>query len=266
MNCKYIQDLLIEYLENNLNQEQANEVENHLISCENCRNEYQLAKQFLHTINDIEDEQPSANLSMNFNQLLEEEKENQRQESIQFTDQKENHYKFGEFLKYAAAILIIFGVGFLLGKNSPSTNDQSMMIASLQSDLNNMKQNLTMATLKQPTSSQRLKAVNILEKQDIADDKVLSVLVQTLQSDANVNVRMAAANALTKFAQHPLVRNAYLEALKNQKEPSIQITLINILIDIQENRAKILLEEIMKEDDNLPVVKEMAKEGIKVFV
>jgi len=266
MNCKYIQDLLIEYLENNLNQEQANEVENHLISCENCRNEYQLAKQFLHTINDIEDEQPSANLSMNFNQLLEEEKENQPQESIQFTDQKENHYKFGEFLKYAAAILIIFGVGFLLGKNSPSTNDQSMMIASLQSDLNNMKQNLTMATLKQPTSSQRLKAVNILEKQDVADDKVLSVLVQTLQSDANVNVRMAAANALTKFAQHPLVRNAYLEALKNQKEPSIQITLINILIDIQENRAKILLEEIMKEDDNLPVVKEMAKEGIKVFV
>ncbi|RKD98602.1 HEAT repeat domain-containing protein [Marinifilum flexuosum] len=266
MNCKYIQDLLIEYLEHNLNQEQANEVENHLISCENCRNEYQLAKQFLHTINDIEDEQPSANLSMNFNQLLEEEKENQRQESIQFTDQKENHYKFGEFLKYAAAILIIFGVGFLLGKNSPFTNDQSMMIASLQSDLNNMKQNLTMATLKQPTSSQRLKAVNILEKQDVADDKVLSVLVQTLQSDANVNVRMAAANALTKFAQHPLVRNAYLETLKNQKEPSIQITLINILIDIQENRAKILLEEIMKEDDNLPVVKEMAKEGIKVFV
>lgn len=266
MNCKYIQDLLIEFLENNLNQEQTNEVEKHLTTCENCRNEYQLAKQFLHTINDIEDEQPSANLSMNFNQILEEEKENQRQESIQFKDQKQNNYKFGEFLKYAAAILIIFGIGFLLGKNSPSTNDQSMIIASLQSDLNNMKQNLTMATLKQPTSSQRLKAVNILEKQAVADDKVLSVLVQTLQSDANVNVRMAAANALTKFAQHPLVRNAYLEALKNQKEPSIQITLINILIDIQENRAKILLEEIMKEDNSLPVVKEMAKEGIKVFV
>ncbi|PXY02494.1 hypothetical protein DF185_05080 [Marinifilum breve] len=266
MNCKYIEDLLIEYLDNNLNQEQANEVESHLTSCENCRNEYEHAKQFLHMINDIEDEQPSANLSMKFNQLLEEEKENQRQESNQFTDQKQNNYKFGEFLKYAAAILIIFGVGFLLGKNLPSTNDQSMVIASLQSDLNNMKQNLTMATLKQPTSSQRLKAVNILEKQDVADDKVLSVLVQTLQSDANVNVRMAAANALTKFAQHPLVRNAYLEALKNQKEPSIQITLINILIDIQENRAKILLEEIMKEDKSLPVVKEMAKEGIKVFV
>ena len=77
---------------------------------------------------------------------------------------------------------------------------------------------------------------------------------------------MAAANALTKFANHPLVRNAYLEALKNQKEPSIQITLINILIDIQENRAKILLEEILKEDNNLPVVKEMAKEGIKIFI
>ncbi|MCY1636650.1 HEAT repeat domain-containing protein [Marinifilum sp. D737] len=266
MNCKYIQDLLIEYLENNLNQEQANEVENHLISCENCRNEYQLTKQFLHTINDIEDEQPSANLSMNFNQLLEEEKENQRQESIQFTDQKENHYKFGEFLKYAAAILIIFGLGFLLGKNLPSTNDQSMMIASLQSDLHNMKQNLTMATLKQPTSSQRLKAVNLLEEHSQADDKVLSTLVQTLQSDANVNVRMAAANALVKFSNDPLVKNAFLEALKNQKEPSLQITLINILVNLQDERAKDLLQDILNEENNLPVVKELAREGIKVFI
>ena len=266
MNCKYIQDLLIEYLENKLNQEQTSEVENHLTTCEQCKNEYHLAKQFLHAINDIEDEQPSANLRMNFNQLLEEEKEIQRKESIQHLDQKQNNYRFGEFLKYAAAILIIFGIGFLFGKNLHSTNDQSMEIARLQTDLHNMKQNLTMATLKQPTSSQRLKAVGILEKQGHADDKVLLVLVKTLQSDANVNVRMAAANALTKFANHPLVRNAYLEALKNQKEPSIQITLINILINIQENRAKILLEEILKEENNLPVVKEMAKEGIKTFV
>lgn len=266
MNCKYIQDLLIEYIENNLNQEQVNEVENHLTSCENCRNEYEHAKQFLHTINDIEDEQPSANLSMKFNQLLEEEKENQRQESNQFTDQKQNNYKFGEFLKYAAAILIIFGLGFLLGKNLPSTNDQSMMIASLQSDLNNMKQNLTMATLKQPTSSQRLKAVNLLEEHSQADDKVLSTLVQTLQSDANVNVRMAAANALVKFSNDPLVKNAFLEALKNQKEPSLQITLINILVNLQDERAKDLLQDILNEENNLPVVKELAREGIKVFI
>ncbi|WP_171593583.1 HEAT repeat domain-containing protein [Marinifilum caeruleilacunae] len=266
MNCKNIQDLLVEYLEKDLNQEESHEVEKHLTNCESCRNEYQLAKQFLLAVNDIEDEQPSANLRMNFNQMLEEEKENLRKESLPITDTKQSNYRFGEFLKYAAAILIIFGIGFLFGKNLYTPNDRSMEIAQLQNDLQNMKQNLTMATLKQPTSSQRLKAVNILENQAGADDKVLSVLVQTLQSDANVNVRMAAANALTKFSHHPLVRNAYLEALKNQKEPSIQITLINILIDIQENRAKILLEEIMKEDNSLPVVKEMAKQGIKVFV
>ena len=266
MNCKYIQDLLIEYLENSLNKEQTNKVESHLTSCEQCRNEYQLAKQFLSAVNDVEDEQPSANLRMNFNQLLEEEKEIQTKESIITEPKKQNNYRFGEFLKYAAAILIIFGMGFLFGKNLHQTNDRSLEISQLQTDLYNMKQSLTMATLRQPTSSQRLKAVNILEKQGQGDDKVLTVLVQTLQSDANVNVRMAAANALTKFANHPLVRNAYLEALKNQKEPSIQITLINILIDIQENRAKILLEEILKEDNNLPVVKEMAKEGIKIFI
>lgn len=266
MNCTYIQDLLVEFHENTLNKEQTSEVESHLTSCAQCRHEYELTKQFLSAMNNVEDEQPSSNLKQNFNQLLETEKEIQSKDALHIEHKRQNSYQFGEFLKYAAAILIIFGIGFLLGKNLGPSDNQSMEIAQLQSDLHSMKQNLTLATLQQPTSSQRLKAVNILEKQGHGNDKVLSALVQTLQSDANVNVRMAAANALTKYANDPLVRNAYLEALKNQKEPSIQITLINILVDIKENRAKTLLEEILNEDNNLPVVKELATQGVKIFI
>ncbi|MPQ47102.1 hypothetical protein GCQ56_08740 [Marinifilum sp. N1E240] len=265
MECKYINDLLVEYIENDLNETQTKEVENHLTSCEHCRNEYELTKQFLSDINTTEDELPSSNLKKNFNQILKDEKMHQNVITFK-TENKNNGYKFGEFLKYAALIIIIFGIGVLLGKNMGQSTDQSLEIAKLQNDLNKMNQNLTLATLKQPTSSQRLKAVNQLEEHSQGDDKVLAILVQTLQSDANVNVRMAAANALVKFANNPLVKNAFLEALKNQKEPSLQITLINILVNLQDERAKDLLQDILTEEDNLPVVRELAKEGIKVFI
>lgn len=265
MECKYITDLLVEYLENKLSKMQTKEVENHLTSCEHCRNEYELTKQFLSEMNSTEDELPSSNLKKNFNQMLEDEKANLN--TITFKpENRKNDNKFGELLKYAALIIVIFGIGVLLGKNMGQSTDQSLEIAKLQNDLNKMNQNLTLATLKQPTSSQRLKAVNQLEEHSQGDDKVLAILVQTLQSDANVNVRMAAANALVKFANNPLVKNAFLEALKNQKEPSLQITLINILVNLQDERAKDLLQDILTEEDNLPVVRELAKEGIKVFI
>ncbi|MFA8435854.1 MAG: HEAT repeat domain-containing protein [Marinifilaceae bacterium] len=268
MKCNNIQDLLIAYQENTLEEQQRTLVEEHLTECVTCRKEYHLASQLLDDMNEVSDEQPGPEMKMDFYQMLEQEK--RRPKAIQFhpnqKDERVRSRNFGEFLKYAAAVVIIFGSGILLGKNLGQHNANSVEIARMETELQCMQQNLTLATLKQPTTSQRLKAVNVLEEQIQADDKILAILVQTLQSDANVNVRMAAANALTKYSHNELVRNAFLDALKHQEEPSIQITLINILMKIQDNRAKQLFKEIMTNDNTLPVVKQMASEGIKVFV
>ena len=268
MECHNIQDLLIAYLENNLNEEQKMCVEEHLTECERCRNEYKISQQLLTDMDKVADEQPGPDLQLSFNQMLEEEKETQRYNKFKpvSTKRKIEFGNFREFLKYAAVVIIIFGIGILLGKNLGEKGSHSVEIVQLKTELQMMQQNLTLATLKQPTTSQRLKAVNILDEQVQADEKIVAILVQTLQSDENVNVRMAAANALAKYTNNELVTNAFLEALRNQKEPSLQITLINILVKIQDERARILFQDIMKNENTLPVVKQLASEGIKVFV
>ena len=51
---------------------------------------------------------------------------------------------------------------------------------------------------------------------DNPDDNVIGVLVKTLNNDKNVNVRMAAAYALSKFAYQRAVCDSLVKSLSLQ--------------------------------------------------
>ena len=60
------------------------------------------------------------------------------------------------------------------------------------------------------------------------DEEVIEVLVKTLNEDPNSNVRMASLDALSKFYAQPNVKKALLESMKFQKDPVVQIALIQL--------------------------------------
>lgn len=261
-NCKNIQEQIVDYLNGHLEEEEVEIIRNHCKECRSCAEELKIQKDFFNTLDSITDEIPSPKLQHDFDQMLEEEMEKINPSSKKISKVVE----LSVFMKYAAIVLFIFCSGFILGKLNTNQGNQKLQIAELQNKLSTMQQNLTLAALEQPTSSERLKAVNLIEEQNFANTKVIETLIQCLQSDASVNVRMAAANALTRFPNHPMVKNALLNALSKQKDTAMQMTLINIIIQLKDQRAIEILKSLIDEKNNLPVVKDLAREGIQVLV
>ena len=136
-----------------------------------------------------------------------------------------------------AAANAMLMVGGLIGSKIASSGDEDSDIISLKEDVRQMKQMLVSAMLEEQSAMDRIKAVSYTEEMVLPDIDVISVLVKSLTTDKSPNVRIAAANALEKWDSIPVVRAELVKAMEFQDDPIVQITLINILINMGEKEA-----------------------------
>ena len=73
--------------------------------------------------------------------------------------------------------------------------------------------------LEKESTSERLKAVNLTQGMDNASEKVVEALLQTLNNDPNVNVRLSALEALFPYASNPKVREGLIQSISQQESP-----------------------------------------------
>jgi len=266
MECKNIQNLLIDFIEETISNDIKIQVEEHLLTCKTCRIEHKQTRELLNGMHIFEDVKPDNQLSVDFYTMLEQEKEqltrNVKKDQTSFNQDK--HYL--KYFKYAASIIVLLSVGFFLGQNLQIRNQQNSEIAALRSELYSMQQTASMASLSHPTASQRLNAINMIDEQVESDEKTINTLINTFKGDDNINVRMAAANALVKYSKNEEIRDVFIDVLDEEEDPALQITLINLLTQMQEARAQEIFEKILKNQNTIPVVKEQAQEGLKVFI
>jgi hypothetical protein len=136
----------------------------------------------------------------------------------------------------------------------------------LHSEVNSIKRAAVFTMLKEESSSDRIQAVYYADDLEKPDGNVINVLVKTLNHDKNVNVRMAAAYALSKFADQRSVCDSLVEALSLQDDPILQVTLINILVEKKEKSAIKPIQEIISDRGTLKEVKAVAEKGIKMLL
>lgn len=172
--------------------------------------------------------------------------------------------RIGYAVQVAAAVVIL-GLGYLLGSQRQDTQQQQELLA-LQADMQEMKELMLLNMLQQQSASKRIKAVNTTRAESGISPKVIQALIQTLKSDDHVNVRLAAVSALDRYQQIPEVRASLLSALHTQKDPVIQIALINLMIEREEKAAIPPIRELIKEDHTLPVVKDHAEKGLLILL
>jgi HEAT repeat protein len=120
--------------------------------------------------------------------------------------------------------------------------------------------------LKEESPSQRIQAVGYTEDIAAPDQKVLDALTQTLNNDKNVNVRMAAAYSLSKYADRQSVRDSLVKSLEKQTEPIIQVVLMNILVEKKEQGAIQPIRKIMSDEKAMKEVKDVASKSLKVLL
>ena len=128
----------------------------------------------------------------------------------------------------------------------------------MRNEVHNLRHMMTLALLQQPSVSERLRAVNWIQDIERMDKQVVSALIRTLNSDPNVNVRIAAVSALQTFSQDAKVQTSLLESFKHQTSPLVQIELIHWMVMLNEKNSAPILQEFIAKDEINPTVRQRA--------
>ncbi|QDK80402.1 HEAT repeat domain-containing protein [Spirosoma sp. KCTC 42546] len=165
-------------------------------------------------------------------------------------------------LAASVALLILgFSAGLFYAQRRFSSTDLAASATDAPSALA-MKKVLRFEQITKTSASERIQAVNQSYDLKQADQEITQLLINTLNFDANVNVRLAACQALIRFENEPDVREALIQSLKIQTDPNIQITLIDALVAIKEKRAVNEIQRLVQDQKVLDVVRQKAEEGI----
>jgi anti-sigma factor RsiW len=252
----------------------------HLPSCPACQAELAELRRLFQDLDALPAEVPPLALRDNFLAMLEEEKAKlataspaglsaQRggQPLIDADNQAkkpEIHHSLltGQWLRIAASVaLVAIGavLGLLLRGGQPAAT-VAVAPAALQPTLSTQ---LAAARQQPASASQRLQLVSqapalVTE----TNDPAVLTLIHTLDTDPNPNVRLAACEALVRLRSDPRVGPALIEALPLQTDPNVQITLIEALVTLREKRAVPELEQLSKQPEVLPAVRQQAESGL----
>jgi HEAT repeat protein len=120
--------------------------------------------------------------------------------------------------------------------------------------------------LEQPSATARLKAVNLTNELSGPDEVVTNALFTTLNNDDNVNVRLAALEALFIYSNLPEVRKGLVESISHQKSPLVLVTLSKAMVLLQEKGSAEKLKQLLKEHDFDDNVENRIKEDIQKII
>ncbi len=203
---------------------------------------------------------PSMNLDHKFYTLL--KKEKKKAESKFFSINWPQWNVMMPRVAFGTVILIAgFVSGYLMNYSSENTD-----VASLTSEVSDLKEMVMLALLEKESATDRLKAVSLTNKMDKASKKITEALIQTLNHDGNVNVRLAALDALRPYTKDSSVREALVRSISNQNSPMVQISLAELMVELHEKKSVEELRKLLKEEGTPKEVKERIEESIQVLI
>jgi HEAT repeat protein len=125
---------------------------------------------------------------------------------------------------------------------------------------------LMLSMLEKESATDRLKAVSLTSDLDKVSKKVTDALIQTLNNDPNVNVRLATLEALGEYAKSPDVRVQLVKSIPAQDSPLVQMALAELMVALHEKSSVNELKKIMEGESTPKEVKQKIKESIDVLI
>lgn len=274
--CQTIQNQFADYLTGDLDTGAVEQIRDHTAACASCNRELEELTATWIQLGILPEEQPGSNLRKNFYAMLDTYQEgmdtNTGYSGKLF--EKFNFKKLGEWAEslwprrpvyqFALALVFLFtGLTAGIFFQSQTSPGQEQQLAALNQENKDMRQQLTLSLLNQPSASQRLKGLQQTSFLDDPDGEILETLFNTLNSDANVNVRLSAVDALYLFTGQPGVKEGLLASLQKQTSPLVQVALIDLMVEIREKRAVQSLKKLLENKKVNPEVKKRAQTSIE---
>ncbi len=243
---------LASYLEGRLRGGERASFEEHARECELCREEIELWRQLA----EFPAPRPSAEFAAGFARRLERE--------VRMPALRDPRVWSGwsGWSGWAAAACLLLSLGFWSG-NYAASREAKAEIAEARREMQSMRSLMAVSMLQQQSAVERLRGVSYSGALESADEEVVSALIATLRGDSSVDVRLAAADALRKFAGRPKVRASLADALLYQDSPLLQISLIEMLVDFQEPRAAVAFEALAKTPETDLAVKQRLRQALE---
>ena len=207
------------------------EFEAHLASCPECRSEISRIGALWQSLDLLPAEEPSGKVRERFYETLSAYR--QGQASSEPRREPRIEYRWWQLAAAAALVAVGLGVGYELRGNGQRPAE----VSQLREEVASMRQLVALSLMQQQSASDRLRGVSWAYQAEPSDREVLGALVSAVNHDTNVNVRLAAVDALRRFAASPETRKAVVEALPGQTTPLVQVALIDLLVDFKERNA-----------------------------
>jgi anti-sigma factor RsiW len=258
MKCEQISELLPEYLQGNLSPGQRHNVEEHLEHCADCSEEVVIWRK----LSLLPVEQPSAGSRARFEAMLQAYQAGRSNQPIAAFEKRPGISAWNVFrwllsplgaMAWSAALLAI---GIYAGLHLTSPKAPSSDLAAMQSELTNMKQLVVLSMLQQQSATERLQGVTWSTREQQLDPQVLSALLHTLRYDGSVDVRLAALDALSRYARQPQIHKGVLDSLQEQQSPLVQVALIDLLLEWRDPDAAQRLQALQQTPNLNPTVRQ----------
>jgi hypothetical protein len=161
-----------------------------------------------------------------------------------------------QWIPWAMAAALFAG-GFLIGKFVPAKQPED--VTALRQEVRTLREAVIVSMLRQDSASDRLRGVQTSTTLNRPDPEVVGALLETLRRDPNVNVRLAAVDALKRFSSDQTVRTNLVGSLSANDSPLVQIALIEALVDLRDRSAAPAIRELGASEKVDKLVKERAR-------
>ena len=265
MRCEDIKKNFPDYLVGDLDQNTTEAIQSHIADCSECREELENLSVVWTKLGVLPQEHPSNGLRDRFYGMLEEYKtEMNRERPLHLLKQffASLFYRFRtgrpayQFALGFIPLFIGLTLGYILFSGERPDSD-------LRREVHEMRQMLAISLLDQQSPTERLRGVNLSYGLENPDSHTIKALIDTLNNDPNINVRLAAVDALYLFYDSPSVKEAIIQSLSRQESPFLQAALVDILVSVRERQALESFKKLIAANELDPKVREKLEQGIE---
>ena len=277
MKCNYDKEQFFQLLTDQLDSGKRMELETHLATCPECQVEWEVAKKIWLLMGDVPAAEPSDAVRTGFSAILKNYKEEQaanKSSWLTLVRKIQDLWLVQPAMQMVYSVVLLLAglwLGHLFSGPAPSTTTASTtalangsatasanpsgtlatsgQIDSLSAQIREMKQSMAISLLENPSASERIRAVSYTNEIGKANKQVIDALLETLNDDPNVNVRLVTLEALVKFANEPAVRQGLVQSIANQESPLMQSAIADVMVKLQEKRSVKSFRELLQKPD-----------------
>jgi len=270
MDCKQYREQFGWWLSGEMTAEESQRFQAHITTCSECRNELEMEKRLFRLLDEMPVPQLTDQVRPRFNNMLDEyKKKSGLAWSWRTVVNRISQLwapQTGQRLAYAILLLLTGGAaGYMINHRSvENTNQQQITQLSMQ--LQEMRQNFSVALLENNSATERIRGVAYAGEMTDANKQVIQALLATLNNDPNVNVRLVTLEALIKFADEPGVRIGLVQSIENQDSPLMQAAIADAMVRLQEKRSVGSLQDLLKKKALNEMVKQRVAQCIQKLI